>query len=280
MRRIVHISDLHFGAHDQRSIEPLRASIKTHEPHLVVCSGDLTMDAGEREFRQAREFLDSLPGPKLIVPGNHDMPYFNPFRRLWVRLSLYKKMMTAEETPYFGDKEIAVTGINTARLLRVRGGSISKSQIRFVLSRFREVPSGVARVLVTHHPFDLPPRYSTRELVGEARSALSRMRCCVDLLLAGHMHISHAAPIAVRYAALGSKAVFVQAGTATSLRERGEGKSYNVIDVEWPSVKVRRICWDEDLQAFTQNDVFISNLIEHKEASFQPELKALRERAE
>ena len=256
MRRIVHISDLHFGAHDHRAVEPLRASIATQNPHMVVCSGDLTMDAGEREFRQAKQFLDSLPGRQLVVPGNHDMPYFNPIRRLLVRLRLYRKIISSDTEPFIKDEAAAIAGLNTARVLKVRGGSISDAQVRGVLSRFGQIPRGMARILVTHHPFDLPARFRARELVREAKSTLGRIECCVDLLLAGHMHISHAAPIAIRYNKLGSKAVFVQAGTATSLRERGEGKSYNVIDLEWPTVQIRRICWDEDLQAFTPNDEF------------------------
>jgi 3',5'-cyclic AMP phosphodiesterase CpdA len=262
MRRIVHISDLHFGAHDHSAVEPLRASIATHNPDLVVCSGDLTMDAEEREFFQAKRFLDSLPGRQLVVPGNHDMPYFNPFRRVIVRLNLYRGIITPELEPFVRDESAAVAGVNTARVLRVRGGSISDSQVRGLLARFRHVQRGIARILVTHHPFDLPERFRARDLVRQAKSTLSRVECCVDLLLAGHMHISHAAPIALRYSKLGSKAVFVQAGTAISLRERGEVKSYNVIDLDWPMVHVRRICWDGDTQAFMPKEHFSFRLAE------------------
>ncbi|MCW5982889.1 MAG: metallophosphoesterase [Bryobacteraceae bacterium] len=265
MRRIVHISDLHFGAHDHRAIEPLRASIATYNPHLVACSGDLTMNAEGREFRQAREFLDRLPGALLVVPGNHDMPFFNPLRRLWTRLNLYKKIITPDLAPFFQDEEIAIAGVNTARVLRVRGGSISDAQVEELLERFHSVPPRLTRILVTHHPFDLPEEFRARELVKEAKAALGRMQCCVDLLLAGHMHISHAAPIAIRYAALESKAVFVQAGTAASIRERGEAKSYKVIDIEWPAVKIRRICWDEELEIFTQEKVFTFDIAERLE---------------
>ena len=65
MRVIAHLSDLHFGRVDPAVLGPLRKAVRELEPHAVVISGDLTQRAKAREFREARAFLDTLPGPQI-----------------------------------------------------------------------------------------------------------------------------------------------------------------------------------------------------------------------
>ena len=77
MRKIAHISDLHFGAADEQVAERLVESIDELRPDLAVVSGDLTQRARPSQFREARAFLDRLKSFQLIVPGNHDVPLYN-----------------------------------------------------------------------------------------------------------------------------------------------------------------------------------------------------------
>ena len=77
MRTIVHLSDMHFGRFDQRLVAPLVRTVQRIAPDLVAISGDLTQRARRSQFAQARAFLDRLPTPRLVVPGNHDVPLFN-----------------------------------------------------------------------------------------------------------------------------------------------------------------------------------------------------------
>ena len=51
MRKIVHLSDLHFGRVDQALLEPLAARVRAIAPDLVAVSGDLTQRARAGEFR-------------------------------------------------------------------------------------------------------------------------------------------------------------------------------------------------------------------------------------
>ena len=79
---IAHVSDLHFGAHVEARAETLLVDVWERKPDLVVVSGDLTQRARQAEFSDARRFLDRLPSPVLIVPGNHDLPLINLPKRM------------------------------------------------------------------------------------------------------------------------------------------------------------------------------------------------------
>src|SRR5947199_6327008 len=89
MRTLAHISDLHFGRHDERAVEALLASLDYHRPDLVVVSGDFTQRARSSEFEMARAFLARVAAPKLIVPGNHDVPLYDVVGRFLAPLTKY-----------------------------------------------------------------------------------------------------------------------------------------------------------------------------------------------
>jgi predicted phosphodiesterase len=74
--------------------------------------------------------------------------------------------------------------------------------------------------------------------------------CGVDVLLAGHLHSSHAGNSAQRYKISGYAALVVQAGTATSTRGRGESNSFNVLRVAPDDVQVERYSWIEGTASF------------------------------
>src|SRR5688572_30840752 len=99
MRTIAHISDIHFGDADHEVVERLVEKIGELAPDLVVVSGDLTQRARSAQFREARAFLERLSCPKLIVPGNHDVPLYNIFDRFLRPLTKYKKHITSDLTP-------------------------------------------------------------------------------------------------------------------------------------------------------------------------------------
>ena len=128
MRTLVHLSDLHFGRVDAALLAPLRALVERLEPDVVVVSGDLTQRARSGQFQQARVFLDSLPGPQIVVPGNHDVPLYNVFSRFLTPLVKYRRHVTDDLSPEYVDEEIAVLGINTARSLRSRMAASATSR--------------------------------------------------------------------------------------------------------------------------------------------------------
>ncbi len=245
MKIIVQISDTHFGRIDYSVIDSLREKILEIAPDLLVVSGDLTQRARSHEFAEARAFLDSLPKPQIVVPGNHDVPLHNLLARFLSPLAKYKKHITSDLQPFFADEEIAVMGINTARSFTVKGGRINEEQVAAVREKFCGMSDEILKAVVTHHPFELPEGFDDGDVVGRAKKAMRLIADCgADLFLAGHMHIGHTGEMAKRYDIGAARpALIVQAGTATSTRGRGQTNSFNVIEFEHPNLIIKRLDW-------------------------------------
>ena len=163
MRRIAHLSDLHFGHLRRETLGPLRDAVQAARPHLVAVSGDLTQRARKKQFQEAALFLETLPSPRIVVPGNHDVPFYNVLDRFLRPLRNYSRFITSDLAPYYQDEEIAVAGINTARSLTFKGGRVNEAQLVQIRERFCRLPDGVTKMVVTHHPFDVPERATTRK---------------------------------------------------------------------------------------------------------------------
>jgi 3',5'-cyclic AMP phosphodiesterase CpdA len=250
MRKIAHLSDLHFCETDPAALAGLTATLRTVRPDLLVVSGDLTQRAREREFAAARAYLDALPFPRLVVPGNHDVPLYNIFLRTFAPLDRYRKYFGDDLAPFHGDDEIAIAGVNTARSLTFKDGRINREQVAHTCHRLGSARDDAIRIIVTHHPFEFSGA-PDHKLVGRARMAIEAFaKCRVDLILSGHLHASQAELSSARYKLEGYSALLIQAGTATSVRRRGEQNSFNLIHTDRTRLVVERWTWDEPAKAF------------------------------
>jgi 3',5'-cyclic AMP phosphodiesterase CpdA len=252
MRTIVHLSDLHFGRTDPAILQPLIDHVRAIGPDVVVVSGDLTQRARRHEFQEAKKFLDALPQPQIVVPGNHDVPLYDIFSRFGQPLAKYRRYISADVEPTYVDDEIAVIGVNTARSLTFKGGRINAEQIAGIRKTLCTIDDRVIKIIVTHHPFDLPASFGKGQLVGRAKLAMETLADCgADLLLAGHLHTSHAGNTDTRYPIQDYAALVVQAGTATSVRGRGETNSFNVIRIALSVMTIERHGWIAESRSFS-----------------------------
>ena len=252
MARLIHLSDLHFGAHDQRLVDAVADRVDEEKPDLVVISGDFTQRARTEQFKEACDFLERLRDAGhdvLAVPGNHDVPLYDVFRRFLSPLTRYQRYIDDTLCPVHQLAGVTVLGINTARSLTFSEGRINEEQIQFIRDTFSRSDPAAMRVLVTHHPLFALPVGETGEVkqaVGRSELALDAAgEAGVDMLLAGHHHTasSHSARDLVTRA---GPALVVQAGTATSIRLRDESQSFNRIDIEAETVTLTLQNWSGD----------------------------------
>jgi 3',5'-cyclic AMP phosphodiesterase CpdA len=250
--RIAHLSDIHFGRHDPRIVSAAEAWLQERQPDLVVISGDFTQRARIGQFKQASAWLNRLraAGFKLLViPGNHDVPLYDVFRRFASPLRRYKRYISNDLCPWYEDDQVAILGLNTARSLTVKDGRINHDQMDMLRRHFALVPPAKTRILVTHHPLFAMPIGKGNELseaVGQHDDAVKAVcEAGIHIALAGHFHRTYA-EAAHRMVENAGGALVIQAGTATSTRLRNdEAQSFNWLHVAHNNeIDLQVIVWD------------------------------------
>lgn len=269
MPRLVHLSDLHFGAHDDRLVEAVERRVDEDKPDLVVISGDFTQRARTEQFQEACRFLDRLreKGHDVLgVPGNHDVPLYDVLRRFLSPLTRYRRYIDDTLCPFHEIDGVTVLGINTARSFTFKDGSVSHEQMEFIRKTFERTDPAHMRVLVTHHPlFALRIGDEMTPAAGRSEMALDAIGDAgVDLLLAGHNHhasVHDARDLVTR----AGPALVVQAGTATSTRVREQPQSFNRIDIDGDDVTLTVLAWNGS--EFVAED---SKTFRHQEGRWRP----------
>ena len=249
MRTVAHISDLHFGRTEPAVVDALLAELRAMAPTVIAVSGDLTQDASSAEFAAARDFLDRLPAPHIVVPGNHDIPRLNLLSRFTKPFSRYRRYITPDTAPLLLQDDIALIGVNTARRLVAHWnwshGAISLEQIERVRETLRPLPRTMLKVVVAHHPFLPPPDAPGTKLIARAETALRVFATAgVDLILTGHLHKGFTGEVTSHHGRVRRPILVAQAATATSTRRRNEPNAYNRILVDGDRLTLEPRRWD------------------------------------
>jgi len=254
MTTVAHLSDIHFGRVDPRLIAALVRTINVLAPNLVAVSGDLTQRARSRQFRDARQFLDRLRFPLLVVPGNHDVPLFNIAARFLNPYGGYRRHIHHELEPTYQNEELIAVGLNSARTFPFHGGGrLNEVQVARAAARLKAAGGAAIRIVVTHHPFDLPDTHGDHDLIGRSDMAMRRLAAAgADVFLAGHLHLSHVGHTATRYQIAGHSALVVQAGTI-STRTRGEVNTMNLLRLTPTQIEIERYSCDEPGESFQRS---------------------------
>lgn len=241
MIRIAHISDLHFGREVPEVVEALVTELGREPLDFIAVSGDLTQRAKVSEFKAARDFLDRLAYPVLVVPGNHDLPAYHLTMRFVMPWARWKRWVSAELEPVIRGNRYCAVGINSARrwgpYLDWSRGRINLDQLERAESIFSACAKDL-HIVVAHHPFLLTEASISRRTISRSGIALPRLlKADVDLLLGGHVHLA--------YSGVAGGMVVAQTGTSLSSRLKGEPNSFNRIRADRNAIEIDNMVWQD-----------------------------------
>ena len=234
--------------------------VEQQRPDLVVISGDLTQRAKPEQFRQARAFVDAIERlgvPTLTVPGNHDVPLYRVWERIFHPYGCYRKHFSPELEPVWRDDELLVVGINTAFGWTFKDGRITIRRLLEVEKILRATPEEVLKVVVAHHHLIPPPNFGTQRVLANAYEAIDLFSSAgVDLILSGHLHQAYIGNSEEFYPKGRPPVVILHSGTTTSNRGRGgerEANTCNWITADGKSMVVSHYRWHHSLGRFAEH---------------------------
>lgn len=250
--KIAHLSDPHFGTEIPEVVAALQAAMRELRPDLIVVSGDITQRARAAQFEAAAAFIGSLPPvPKLLVPGNHDLPLFNLPLRLLLPEHGYRRVFGAPEQERAAG-QVRVTGFDATLRLRHTRGSLNPAQVRQRLADATEPAAW--RIVVVHQPLHTLLEQDRDEcLIGAPAIADALSDRQADIVLSGHVHMPLLSDTRTVFPALRRHFVLSGAGTAVSWRTRaGAPNSFNLVQLDSarPGVTLTLHAFDTAAQAF------------------------------
>jgi 3',5'-cyclic AMP phosphodiesterase CpdA len=256
---LLHISDLHFGPPYVPHVgESLTRAAHELDADIIVASGDFTQRARREQYAAARAFLDTLPErPTVVVPGNHDIPLYRVLDRLFRPYALYREYISDELDVVHRHESAVLVALNTTHPTRaITNGRIRQAQLELCARTFRDVPPGIARIVVAHHHFAPAPDYEGGQVMPGAKEALDVFKDLkVDMIMGGHLHRAYIGNSMDVYPGTDRDhgIIIVQSGTTTSRRGRArerEKNSFNLIRVGDEVVRVTHYMYFDDLLGF------------------------------
>ncbi len=260
MLKLLHISDLHFGPPYVSVVgEALLHIAPLLEPDVIVISGDLTQRARREQFAEARAFLDRLPDvPKVVVPGNHDVPLFRVRERLLDPYGLYREFISDQLDNVVKLDGAVVVALNSSSPRRaIVNGRIDVKQLKYCEQVFRDAPDDAVRIVVAHHHFAPAPDYESDQVMPHSKRAIDRfVELNVDLILGGHLHRAYIGNSLDVYPGRERERgiIIVQCGTSTSRRGRGkerEKNTMNFINITHDVFRVTHYMYFDDTGGFS-----------------------------
>lgn len=230
MARLYHVSDLHFGAEDRHALDWFADCVARARPDAILMTGDLTQSARSGEFDAAARWLQSLDTPITIDVGNHDLPVFNPLRRIFTPYRRYRALVAMMERP-LDLPGVTVAPLRTTARAQLRlnwsKGYVSRRCLNHTVKLVTGAPRDHLVIVTAHHPLvDQGTRTDARTRRGKhALEALARAGA--HAVLTGHVHD----PFDIAHDVAGRKVRLVGAGTLSE-RVRATRPSFNELTIE------------------------------------------------
>ena len=227
--KIVQMSDIHVGAALFRPdlLSSVIEESNALSPDLVVVAGDLTTEGYRWEFEEAKEYLDRIECPNMVViPGNHDA------RNVGYRhFEEFFGMREGAVTVTVPEGEAKVVALDSTKP-DLDEGEVGREHYAWLDSEFRGWDLGPKILVIHHHILAVPGTGRDMNNLRDAGDVMAILReLGVDMVLSGHRHVPYVWSITgVR---------IVHSGTVSSMRVRGTmPPSYNVIELDSENVKI------------------------------------------
>lgn len=228
--RLFHVSDLHFGAEDQAALDWFAAIVGDEVPDAILMTGDLTQSARASEFEAAAAWLESLDRPITIDVGNHDLPVYNPLRRMVLPYRRYRALERMLERPL----EIAgvtIVPLRTTARLQLRldwsKGFVSRRRLGKTLKLVADAPDDALVFVTAHHPLIEAGTRTQAKTRGGERALAALVEAGAHAVLTGHVHD----PFDIEHQHEGRAVRLIGAGTLSE-RVRETRPSFNEIRVD------------------------------------------------
>ncbi len=259
---IMQISDLHFGPPFMPEVaEAALQCCQRLQPSVLVVSGDLTQRARREQFEAARDYLARFPDiPRLVIPGNHDVPLYDVARRLNDPHRLYREIISPELNTALRVNGAVLVGLDsTAPRTSITNGRIRRWQLDFTADALHSAPADATKIVVAHHHFAPAHDSLNDQAMPQSERAINKFsELGVELILGGHLHRAYIGNSLDFYPGehRDRGIIIAQSGTTTSRRGRGrerEKNSFNFIELGSSTIRITHYLYFDNLQGFVAN---------------------------
>ena len=224
-----------------------------HPPFLAHHYGSY-----QQQFEACKQFFNRLPDiPLLVIPGNHDVPLYRLFERLFKPLALYCEIIHPDLNPVLQVGNVVLAGLDsTAPRSAISNGRLHQHQLRHCEEVFASVPDDMTRIVVAHHHF-APGHDKVFDVAmpGSRRAIDCFVEQKVEMILGGHLHRSYIGNSLDFFPGhhRDRGVIIVQCGTTTSSRGKGRERdenTFNLIEADFQNLAVTHYLYFEEACEF------------------------------
>ncbi len=228
--RLFHISDVHFGVENRAALAEVARAVHEERPDALVCTGDLTQRATHEQYAAAARWFAQFDVPVWLEPGNHDMPYYNPWERFTDPFRRYRQLRAAVAVTSFETHDVVLIGLLTTVSAQRRwpwsDGVIRQPALEQTIAELEQhTGDRRLRIVTAHHPLHGPQADGPSSTIGGNEALRSLADHGMDAVLSGHIHT----PFDEHRPGSRAIAKVIGAGTLSTRLRHGAPPSYNVL---------------------------------------------------
>ena len=226
--------------------DDLRTLVRETEPELVIASGDLAHRNTREQHARAASLLRSLERPLLVIPGNHDIPRWPPWR--FTRTFAEFRRQWPETEPVYRSERLVVCGLNSVRPWKQQGGALRRAPLDRVARVLADAAPGAFRVVALHHHLLGAPWRSRKRTIANRSSVLGALvDAGAELIVSGHVHqgaVAERREFEVVAGPVHGTTVVTAPGLGQPRpRRRGEARGLHLFEAEEQAVRVLTYAW-------------------------------------